>query len=110
MKPPVRVAVTGAAGQITYNLIFSIGNGELLGPDQPLILHLLEIRMRLLVGGLLRHRGSGYRAKRRAPLTNDRDLPVETLAETARRDAPVAGVARVVRVHRLCAIAASSAH
>jgi malate dehydrogenase len=43
MKPPVRVAVTGAAGQIAYNLIFSIGNGELLGPDQPLHLHLLEI-------------------------------------------------------------------
>jgi malate dehydrogenase len=43
MKPPVRVAVTGAAGQITYNLIFSIGNGDLLGPEQPLILHLLEI-------------------------------------------------------------------
>jgi malate dehydrogenase len=43
MKPPVRVAVTGAAGQIAYNLIFSIGNGELLGPDQPIHLNLLEI-------------------------------------------------------------------
>ncbi len=43
MKPPVRVAVTGAAGQIAYNLIFSIGNGDMLGPDQPVILHLLEI-------------------------------------------------------------------
>jgi malate dehydrogenase len=43
MKPTVRVAVTGAAGQIAYNLIFSIGNGELLGPDQPVALQLLEI-------------------------------------------------------------------
>lgn len=43
MKPPVRVAVTGAAGQIAYNLIFSIGNGDLFGPDQPVALHLLEI-------------------------------------------------------------------
>jgi len=43
MKPPVRVAVTGAAGQIAYNLLFSIGNGDMLGPDQPVALHLLEI-------------------------------------------------------------------
>ncbi len=43
MKPPVRVAVTGAAGQIAYNLIFSIGNGDMLGPDQPVALSLLEI-------------------------------------------------------------------
>lgn len=43
MKTPVRVAVTGAAGQIAYNLIYSIGNGDMLGPDQPVALHLLEI-------------------------------------------------------------------
>jgi malate dehydrogenase len=43
MKKPVRVAVTGAAGQIAYNLIFSIANGDMLGPDQPLALQLLEI-------------------------------------------------------------------
>ncbi len=43
MKPPLRVAVTGAAGQISYNLIFSIANGDMLGPDQPVALHLLEI-------------------------------------------------------------------
>ena len=43
MKKPVRVAVTGAAGQIAYNLIFSIANGDMLGPDQPLSLQLLEI-------------------------------------------------------------------
>ena len=39
----MRVAVTGAAGQIGYNLVFRIAAGELLGPDQPVVLHLLEI-------------------------------------------------------------------
>lgn len=40
---PVRVAVTGAAGQIGYSLLFRIATGEMLGPDQPVILQLLEI-------------------------------------------------------------------
>jgi malate dehydrogenase len=40
---PVRVAVTGAAGQIGYSLLFRIASGALLGPDQPLILQMLEI-------------------------------------------------------------------
>jgi len=40
---PVRVAVTGAAGQIGYSLLFRIANGDMLGPDQPVILQLLEI-------------------------------------------------------------------
>lgn len=43
MKAPVRVVVTGAAGQISYSLLFRIAAGEMLGPDQPVILHLLEI-------------------------------------------------------------------
>ena len=43
MKPPVRVAVTGAAGQIGYCLLFRIASGSMLGPDQPVILQLLEI-------------------------------------------------------------------
>jgi len=42
-KPPVRVAVTGAAGQIGYALLFRIAGGEMLGKDQPVILQLLEI-------------------------------------------------------------------
>ncbi len=42
-KAPVRVAVTGAAGQIGYSLLFRIAGGEMLGKDQPLILQLLEI-------------------------------------------------------------------
>jgi malate dehydrogenase len=42
-KSPARVAVTGAAGQIGYSLLFRIASGEMLGPDQPVILQLLEI-------------------------------------------------------------------
>ena len=43
MKPPVRVALTGAAGNISYALLFRIAAGDLLGKDQPVILQLLEI-------------------------------------------------------------------
>lgn len=43
MKRPVRVAVTGAAGQIGYSLLFRIANGDMLGKDQPVVLQLLEI-------------------------------------------------------------------
>ena len=42
-KPPVHVTVTGAAGQIGYSLLFRIASGQLLGPDQPVVLRLLEI-------------------------------------------------------------------
>lgn len=43
MTSPTRVAVTGAAGQISYSLLFRVAAGEMLGPDQPVILQLLEI-------------------------------------------------------------------
>jgi len=43
MKAPVRVAITGTAGQIGYQLAFRIASGQMLGPDQPVILQLLEI-------------------------------------------------------------------
>ena len=43
MKTPVRVAVTGAAGQIGYAILFRIANGDLLGKDQPVILNLLDL-------------------------------------------------------------------
>ena len=43
MKTPVRVAVTGAAGQISYSLLFRIAAGDMLGADQPVILQMLEI-------------------------------------------------------------------
>src|SRR6202050_4704257 len=42
-KPPVHVTVTGAAGQIGYSLLFRIGAGQMFGPDQPVVLRLLEI-------------------------------------------------------------------
>lgn len=43
MTSPVRVAVTGAAGQIAYSLLFRIANGDLLGKDQPVIIHLVDL-------------------------------------------------------------------
>ncbi len=43
MTTPIRVAVTGAAGQIGYSLLFRIASGQVFGPDQPVILHLVEI-------------------------------------------------------------------
>jgi malate dehydrogenase len=43
MKPPIRVVVTGAAGQLAYNLVFRVASGEAFGADQPIHLHLLEI-------------------------------------------------------------------
>ena len=43
MREPVRVAVTGAAGAISYTILFKIAAGELLGKDQPMILQLVEI-------------------------------------------------------------------
>ncbi|MDQ7049699.1 MAG: malate dehydrogenase [Enterobacterales bacterium] len=49
MKQPVRVTVTGAAGQICYSLLFRIASGEMLGEDQPIILQLLEITPALRV-------------------------------------------------------------
>jgi len=50
MKSPVRVVVTGAAGQIGYQLCFRIAAGDMFGPDQPIILHMLEVTAAL--GGL----------------------------------------------------------
>ncbi|MDQ2728659.1 MAG: malate dehydrogenase [Actinomycetota bacterium] len=51
---PVRVAVTGAAGQIGYSVLFRIASGQLLGPDQPIILQLLEITPALgALGGVV---------------------------------------------------------
>ena len=43
MKSPIRVAVTGAAGQISYSLLFRIASGAMFGPEQPVILQLLEV-------------------------------------------------------------------
>ena len=43
MKPAVNVAITGAAGQIGYALAFRVASGQMLGPDTPVNLHLLEV-------------------------------------------------------------------
>ena len=55
MKAPVRVAITGAAGQISYSLLFRIAAGEMLGTNQPVILQLLEITpaMKALAGTVM---------------------------------------------------------
>src|ERR1043166_2189285 len=55
MKTPIKVAVTGAAGQIGYALLFRIASGQMFGPDQPLRLHLIEIPAILgaLEGGVM---------------------------------------------------------
>ncbi len=53
MATPIRVAVTGAAGQIGYSLLFRIASGAMFGPDQPVILHLIEIEPALpTLGGV----------------------------------------------------------
>jgi malate dehydrogenase len=49
MKTPLRIAITGAAGQIGYSLLFRIASGSMFGPDQPVILHLIEIEPALPV-------------------------------------------------------------
>jgi len=56
MKNPLRVAVTGAAGQIGYSLLFRIASGEMLGKDQPVILQMLEIpdeKAQAALGGVM---------------------------------------------------------
>merc|ERR1712241_1517367 len=54
MKAPIRVVVTGAAGQIAYSLLYQIGSGYVFGEDQPLILHLLDITpMMGVLGGVV---------------------------------------------------------
>ncbi len=54
MKTPIRVAVTGAAGQIGYSLLFRIASGSMFGVDQPVILHLIEVEPALpSLGGVV---------------------------------------------------------
>ena len=51
-KAPIRVAVTGAAGQIGYSLLFRIAAGEMFGPEQPVVLQLLEVPVEAAMNGL----------------------------------------------------------
>ena len=75
MQTPVRVAVTGAAGQIGYSLIFRIAAGEMLGPEQPVSLHLLEIppAMDALSGVVMELRDSAYPLLHEVVTSSDAD-------------------------------------
>ena len=73
MKPVVRVAVTGAAGQIAYALLFRIASGEMLGHDQPIILHLLEIApaLKILSGVAMEIDDCAYPLLQKMVVTDD---------------------------------------
>ena len=76
MKQPVRVAITGAAGQIGYQLCFRIAAGDMLGPDQPVILQLLEITPALgaLEGVVMELKDSAFPLLDGVEFTDDVDL------------------------------------
>src|ERR1051325_908691 len=63
MKNPIKVAVTGAAGQIGYSLLFRIASGEMFGTDRPVTLHLIEIPAALgaLDGGVMELHDGDFR-------------------------------------------------
>ena len=73
MKQPVRVAITGAAGQIGYQLCFRIAAGDMLGPDQPVILQLLEITpaMSALEGVVMELKDSAFPLLQGVEFTDD---------------------------------------
>lgn len=73
MKRPIPIAVTGAAGQINYSLLFRLAAGELLGADQPIILHLLEISpaMKALEGVVMELNDCAYPLLQKIVMTDD---------------------------------------
>ncbi len=73
MKTPVHIAVTGAAGQISYSLLFRLASGSLLGPEQPIVLHLLEIPPALgtLQGVVMELKDCAYPLLRSVIITDD---------------------------------------
>jgi malate dehydrogenase len=73
MKRPIPIAVTGAAGQINYSLLFRLAAGELLGADQPIILHLLEIppAMKALEGVVMELNDCAYPLLQKIVMTDD---------------------------------------
>jgi malate dehydrogenase len=73
MKTPVHIAVTGAAGQISYSLLFRLAAGSLLGPEQPIVLHLLEIppAMNALQGVVMELKDCAYPLLHRIEVTAD---------------------------------------
>ncbi|MDE2367027.1 MAG: malate dehydrogenase, partial [Betaproteobacteria bacterium] len=84
MNTPIRIAVTGAAGQIGYSLLFRIAAGEMLGRDQPVILQLLDIPQLLpsLTGVLMELEDCAFPLLAGATATDD--------PKTAFRDAGIA--------------------
>jgi malate dehydrogenase len=75
MKSPIRVAVTGAAGQLAYSLIFRVASGEVFGADQPIHLNLLEITpaMNALKGGAMELDDCAYPLLKSITLTDKAD-------------------------------------
>ena len=75
MKEPVRVAITGAAGQIAYSLLFRIASGEMLGADQPVSLQLLEITpaLKALEGVVMEINDCAYPLVKDIVVTDDAD-------------------------------------
>jgi malate dehydrogenase len=73
MKTPVHIAVTGAAGNISYSLLFGLAAGSLLGSDQPVILHLLEIpsAMKTLQGVVMELHDCAHPLLHRVEITDD---------------------------------------
>jgi len=73
MKTPVHIAVTGAAGQISYSLLFRLAAGALLGSDQPIVLHLLEITpaMNALQGVVMELKDCAFPLLHRIEVTDD---------------------------------------
>lgn len=73
MKTPVHIAVTGAAGQISYSLLFRLASGALLGTDQPIVLRLLEITpaMPVLQGVVMELKDCAFPLLYRVEITDD---------------------------------------
>ena len=73
MKTPVEIVVTGAAGQISYSLLFRLAAGELLGPEQPIVLKLLEITPALnaLAGVVMELNDCAYPLLHKIVVTDD---------------------------------------
>ncbi|MEY3808034.1 MAG: hypothetical protein RI893_1010 [Pseudomonadota bacterium] len=73
MKTPIHIAVTGAAGQISYSLLFRLAAGALLGADQPIVLHLLEITpvLNALQGVVMELKDCAFPLLHRIEVTDD---------------------------------------
>jgi malate dehydrogenase len=99
-KTPIRVAVTGAAGQIGYSLLFRIASGAMFGPDQPVILHLIEMpdeKAMAALGGVVHGTGRlrvPAAQRHRADLESRRRFSRRELGAARRRVPRKAGMER----------------